>query len=182
MLRASRRLRHNERMRSPIAALVLLVACEHGQTPVETAIVAPVKTPCQGFGPTMCLTMVPDQKPMERLFFGIVGYEHLWGVESEITFRREQVEEPVPDGPFENIVLLDTIVENDIPGPFILEFPFGPGWFQTSGSALNMHGTTVECEATLCSQILSLDGSGSSYTVTVELTGDPNILTATGVL
>ena len=167
--------------RLSIVALVVLAACEHGETPVLNAIVAPVRTPCQGFGPTLCLTMVPDQQPFERLFFGIVGYTHRWGVESEITFRREQVDPPVPDGPNENIILIDTINENDIPGPFDLEFPFGPGWFQASGSALQMHGTSVQCEATLCTEILSADSNGLAYTVTVALTDDPNILTATAV-
>lgn len=162
-------------------ALLLLAACEHGQTPIETAIVSPVRTPCQGFGPQMCLTMVPDQKPMERLFFGIVGYTHRWGVESEITFRREQVDPPIPDGPSENVILIETINENDIPGPFDLVFPFGPGWFQISGSALDMHGTSVQAETTLRDQIIAADQGGFMYTVTMDLTSDPNILTATAV-
>jgi hypothetical protein len=166
-----------------LAIALLLPACtEHGQTPTQTAIVSPLRTPCEGFGPVMCLTMVPDQRPQERLFFGIQGYEHKWGVESEITFRREVVEEPVPDGPGENIVLIETIVENQtITGPFDLTFPSGfGGWFSGTAPTLNMLGTPVQCETTVCNDILAPSGSGSPFAVTFEIV-DEQTLRATAV-
>ncbi len=165
-----------------LAALVVLAACEHGQTPIETAIVAPLRKPCQGFVQQLCLTMVPDQQPTETLFFGIEGYTHRWGVESEISLRREALDPPPADGPSENLILLEIIAENEtITGPFQLEFPFGPGWFQVSGSGLDMHGTSVQCDSVLRDQILTADSNGFSYTVTMQLTDDPNTLLATAV-
>lgn len=164
----------------PALALVLLVACtEHGSTPIETAIVAPLRVPCQGFGPVMCLSMVPVQQPQELLFFGIQGYTHRWGVESEITFRREVLDEPVPDGPSENIILLDTVVENEtITAPFDLTFPGGSGFFSGTGTQLDMLGTTIQCEQEVGNQIATASSSGIQFKVTMELTADPQTLHA----
>ncbi len=128
----------------------------------------------------MCMIMVPDQKPMERLFFGIDGFSHRWGIESEITFRRERVDPPPIDGSSENIILLDVIAENPIiTAPFDLTFPFGGGWFAGSGTQLDMVGTTVQCELTLCEQIRSASDTGTQFIVTMELTDDDQTLRAT---
>lgn len=159
-------------------ALVVLTACtEHGSTPMQGAIVSPLREPCQGFGPVMCLTMVPDQQPKERLFEGIQGYTHRWGVESEILFRREVVEEPVPDGPSELVILVDTIVENQtITAPFPLVFPPGfGGWFSGSAPQLNLMGTPVQCEAAVCSDIMGPNNNGQGFTVQMELVDEQTL-------
>lgn len=167
----------------PLLALVLLTACtEHGSTPTQTAIVAPLRVPCQGFGPVMCLSMAPVQEAQELLFFGIQGYTHRWGVESEITFRREVLDKPIPDGPSENIILLDTVLETEaITAPFELTFPGGSGFFSGIGTQLDMLGTTVECEQAVGNQIATASSSGVPFTVTMELTGDPQTLRALAV-
>ncbi len=166
----------------PALVLVLLTACtEHGSTPTQTAIVAPLRVPCQGVGPVMCLSMVPVQKPTELLFFGIEGYTHRWGVESEITFRREVVE-PIPGGPSENLILLETIVENEtITGPFDLSFSSGSGFFSGAGTQLDMLGTTIECEQSIGDLIATASSGGISFQVTMELTDDPQTLRALAV-
>ncbi len=168
----------------PLLALVLLTACtEHGSTPIQTAIVAPLRVPCQGFGPVMCLSMVPVQQPRELVFFGIEGYTHRWGVESEITFRREVLDQPIPDGPSENLILIDTVVENaTITAPFELAFPGGSGFFTGTGTQLDMLGTTIECEQAVGNQIATASSSGIPFQVTMELTDDTQTLRATAVL
>ncbi len=165
----------------PALALLLLTACtEHGSTPTQTAIVAPLRVPCQGFGPVMCLSMVPVQKPQELVFSGIEGYTHRWGVESEITFRREVVAEPIPDGSSENLILIETVVENEtITAPFELSFPGGSGFFSGTGTQLDMLGTTIECSQALCNAITTASSSGVPFQVTMELTDDPQALRAT---
>lgn len=163
----------------PLLALVLLTACtEHGSTPTETAIVAPLREPCQqGLGPTMCVSMATD-RGMETVFFVIQGYSHRWGVESEITFRREAIENPPPDGPGVNLILIETIAEHEtITAPFELTFP-GPGFFSGTGTLLDMHGTTIECEQAVGNQIASASSSELPFTVTMELTADPQTLRA----
>jgi Domain of unknown function (DUF4377) len=167
----------------PALALVLLTACtEHGSTPIQTAIVAPLRVPCQGFGPVMCLSMVPVQKPTELVFFGIEGYTHRWGVESEITFRREVLDQPIPDGPSENLILIDTVVENEtITAPFDLSFQGGFGFFSGTGTQLDMLGTTVECDQAIGNQISTASSSGVPFQVTMELTDDPQTLRALAV-
>ena len=111
-------------------ALLALVACGGGQTPIEVVTVQALRTPCQGFGADMCLTMQPDFEPPEQLFFEIEGYTHRWGVEAELRIHREQVE-PVPDGPSELIVLDEILIEREpITAPFELVFPAsGSQWF-----------------------------------------------------
>lgn len=158
-------------MRALVA--LVLVGCGGGQTPIETVIVSPLRVPCQGFEPTMCLEMMPEASPTERVFFGIDGYSHRWGFEAEMTIRREQVE-PVPDGSSENLIMLELIGEvQRTTEPFDISFPSGGGWFfGPSGSVMLTDGTTVECEATLCSMIDSVDNTFSPYAVTFELVGD----------
>lgn len=154
----------------------LLVGCGGGQTPTELAIVSPLRVPCQGFAPTMCLEMTPDRKPTERVFFGIDGFSHRWGIEAEIELRREAVNPPLADGPSENLILLDVIVENprDV-SPFDLTFPFGGGWFSGSTSPLTLvDGTAVECEASICTSIVAAD-QGNPYTVTMEIVDDQTL-------
>jgi hypothetical protein len=161
--------------------LLLVAACEHGQTPIETALISPLRVPCQGFEPTMCLEMQPDQQPVERVFFGIDGFSHRWGIEAEITLRREQLE-PIPDGPSENLIMLELIVENprDV-SPFDLDFPFGGGWLTGTTSPLDLHGTSVTCEATLCTEIRNADLNGQQYRVTFDVVGD-QALNATAIV
>jgi hypothetical protein len=143
-----------------VLALALLAACEHGQTPIETAIVSPLQTPCVFLDQQMCMTMVPDQKPMETLFFGIEGFTHRWGIESEIKFRREPVDPRPIEGPSENLILLEIVVENEtVTAPFQLQFPPGSGWFIASGTTLDLHGTTVTCDPAVCDQLISLDSA-----------------------
>lgn len=169
-------------MKRSLACVVLAACTEHGQTPTQSAIVAPLREPCQGFAPSMCLVMVPDQQPRERLFAGIVGYTHRWGVESEITFRREALDPPPLDGPSERVILLEVLDENDaIAAPFTLTFPAGgPGWFSGSAPALDMLGTTVQCDTDLCTQLDVADTAGQPFEVVMELV-DAQTLRATSV-
>jgi hypothetical protein len=163
-------------MRTLVTSLV--VGCGGGgQTPIETVIVSPLRIPCQGFGPDLCLEMTPDRQPTERVFFGIEGFSHRWGIESEITIRREAVNPPVPDGPSENLIMLETVVENPRdPSPFDMTFPFGGGsWFSGTTSPLTMiDGTLVECEATVCTALNTAD-VGNQFVVSMELVGEQTI-------
>jgi hypothetical protein len=161
---------------------LIVAGCGGGQTPIETVLIAPLRTPCSAFAPTVCLEMTPDRKPTERVFFGIEGFTHRWGFEAEIQLEREQLE-LIPDGPSENLIMVELINEAErITAPFELEFPFGGGWFSGTSSPLQMHGTVVLCEAAVCSSITTAEQSGVAYTLTMELTDDDQTLRATGVL
>ncbi len=167
--------------RTSLAALVVVAACGGGESPIETAIISPVLSPCIGFGPHMCMNVAFDGGPSTRQFFGIEGYDHRWGVESEITLRREVVENPPADGSSQRLILEDTIVENDIPlGAFDLEFPAGPDWFSGTGTEVELLGTTIECELAVCDELRAADQSAAAFTVDVELV-DADTLRATGV-
>jgi hypothetical protein len=162
------------------------VGCGGGQTPIEVVTVSALRAPCQAFTAELCLVMQPDFEPPETLFFGIDGYTHRWGIESELKIRREQVDPPLPDGPSERIILLETIIEREpIIAPFQLSFPFnGNRWFQGSAASgtLDLLGTTVLCEASVCSEIVTADTNGfANFNVTFELTDDDQTLTAVSV-
>lgn len=160
--------------------LVLFAACD---PTTETATVAALRQPCVGFTRTLCLVMAQDQQPPHVEFRGIEGFSHHWGIQSEITFYREQVDHPDADAPNEKLVLLDIVEESaTITAPFELEFqPTGPGWFSGSGTTFDMVGTTVVCEAGVCDQLVAADLGQSPFQVTMELTDDPQTLRATAV-
>ncbi len=162
--------------------LITLAACGQGESPLETAIVSPIRAPCIGLGPQLCLTMVPDGQPEQRLFEGIEGYTHRWGVESEIEFQRETIENPPADSSSQRLILVDTIVENDIPlASFSLDFPGGPDWFSGTGTQLDLFGTTIQCDQAVCDQLRAADVSGAPFSATLAVV-DAQTLRATAVV
>jgi hypothetical protein len=167
-----------------LLAILALAACGGGQTPIENVTVSALRMPCQGFEVDMCLQMQSDFQTPELLFFGIEGFTHRWGVETEMTIRREVVDPALPDGPSERVIMLDLINElQPVTGPFELDFPSSSGrqWFVSRPPNLDMVGTTVLCEASVCSAITSAQSSFINFTVTMQLTGDPQTLEAISV-
>lgn len=160
--------------------LMLFAACD---PTTETATVAALRQPCVGFERALCLVMSQDQQPLHQEFHGIEGFSHRWGIQSEITFYREELDPPVADGPREKLILLEVVDETaTITAPFALEFPAtGPGWFSGSGTTFDVLGTTVVCEADVCDQLVAADLGESPFEVTMELTDDPQTLRATAV-
>jgi uncharacterized protein DUF4377 len=158
--------------------LLLLVACDGGQSPPETATIGALREACVGAFPQLCLLITQDGE-QHREFFGIEGYTHRWGTESEITFHREPIDEPLADGPNESLILLDVTSEQvTVTAPFQLAFPHD-GWFSRSTS-LDMVGTTVECDADVCDEILAAELAAQPFEVTMELTDNPQTLRAVG--
>lgn len=161
---------------------VALAACGGGQTPIEVVTVHALRTPCQSFEADLCLTMQPDFELPELLFFEIEGYTHRWGVEAELRIHREQAD-PAPREPSERIILDEIIIEREpITAPFQLEFPAsGAQWFVSRPPNIDMLGTTVLCETTVCSAMLNAQTTFTTFGVTFELTDDPQTLTAISV-
>lgn len=164
-----------------VFASLLLAACGHGD-PVETAIVAPLQTPCVGESTQLCLLITPAGEDQRREFGGIVGFTHEWGVETEILMKTEIIEDPPADGSSEQLVLVEVVAENDIPvDPFTLEFPNGPGgWFSGTGTELDLSGTAIECELAVCDQLRAADQRAEPFSATFELVG-PQALRAIAV-
>lgn len=160
--------------------LALLAACD---PTTETATVAALRQPCVGFTRALCLVMAQDQQPPHVEFRGIEGFSHHWGIQSEITFYREQVDHPDADAPNERLVLLDIVDETStITAPFQLVFQAtGVGWFSGSGTTFDMLGTTVVCDAGVGDQLVAADLGEAPFEVTMELTADPQALRATAV-
>lgn len=172
----------NSPVMSRSIVLIALAACEGGQTPTETATVSALREPCVGFISQLCLVVTDEGEQPHREFFGVQGYAHRWGVESEIVYTREPLDPPPADGPSETLILLDIVVEREpITAPFQLAFPAGgTGWFSDT-TPLEMDGTRIECDAAICDQLTAADTSETPFTATFELTDNPQILRATAV-
>ena len=158
-------------------ALVVMVGCSGGESPIEEVTVSGIREPCLQFEAAMCLRMV-SATGTERTS-SIEGFEPRWGIDADVRFHREQVE-PVPDGPSE-LLILDEIVEERPSG--FTEIPLGfpssaPGvsWFSGDQSPLLLSGiTAVTCDDAVCSAILEASQSGAAFTVTAEVLGDEHL-------
>lgn len=169
-----------------IILLSTMIGCTGGgQTPIEVVTVSALRQACVNSAPQMCLTMQPDFEQPETLFFGIDGYTHRWGVESELIIRREPIDPITADGQSELITISEVLAERQpIVAPFdlVFSFPGTSGWFTTVGpERLNMLGTTVRCEAMLCNLITSRSSNFVAFGVTMELTEDDQTLQAVAV-
>jgi hypothetical protein len=174
-------------MRGAWLVVAALGACTGGESPSEEVTVAALRTPCQGEGTFMCLGLTHADGSPGNVMFGIEGYTHRWGFESQIRFRTETIEDPPQDGPSANLILEELISEERVvSSSFELAFfdtPPGVAWFFATSSSLvlDMARTTVQCEQAVCDDILARSAATTAFTVTMELTDDDQTLRATGV-
>jgi hypothetical protein len=159
--------------------LPLLLAAACGDT--HDAVILSSLVPCTGIASQMCTQVVLDGET-EHFFEGIEGFTFTWGAETTVRLSIEEIDDPPADASSRRYHLEQVINEerDDLGTRYELTFPPEQpmyDWFQPASSsgtivAVDMLGTRVACETSVCNQLLG--GSEILPTrVTFELTAEP---------
>jgi len=163
-----------------VSAAVLAPACESSEKDEQEVVVAPLRSPCVGAQPMLCLEYREDGGEAEVMYDSFTGWTHRWGVETRLRYHVEAIEDPPADGSDRRMVV-DEIVEeraDEVGQEFELSFmETGPdsGWFVAADDRLIMVDTAVACEAALCADVLARTASGAPFSATFDLTGDEDV-------
>lgn len=163
---------------SLLLPLLLAGACAD----THDAVIQPSLAPCTGVSSQMCLQVAEDGGAPSLFYDGIDGFTFRWGEETTVRYSVDEIDDPPADGSSRRYRLEQTInTELDDPGTrYELTFParsMADDWFEPASSsgtvvAVDMLGTRVACETSVCNQLLG--GSETVATrVTFELTAEP---------
>jgi hypothetical protein len=167
------------------ALLCGVVGCGASDSDVQDAVVQPVRQPCMGVGPQLCLVLEAPGGSPTLIYGGIRGFTPRWGYEAAIRYHVEHVADPPAGGSSAQPVLDELVDETRTARPrFDLSFgDVAPGnrWFSGAQAPLDLAGTSIQCEPSVCDAIVARTDARAPFVVTMELTGDDNTLDAIAV-
>jgi hypothetical protein len=152
---------------------------------VQAGVVAPVRQPCTGVGPQLCLVLAASDGTPTLIYGGIRGFTPRWGYEAMIRYHVEHIADPSGDGSSAQPVLDELVDEARSTRPqFDLAFrslPPGTGWFSGTATPLDLAGTSVRCAPAVCDAIATRSEAREAFVVTMGLTDNDNALDAIAV-
>lgn len=162
-----------------IFGLSVTACASESAATTHTAVVSAIRQPCIGEGTQLCLVLTEENESSWH-YGGIDGFEHRWGVETELRYHEVPAENPLADESSVRFVLDEIVRETPRSDPeFELSFSeLAPGnvWFLGESSPLDMRGTSVDCAPSVCSELLTHQAVG--FTATMQFTSENERLVA----